>query len=190
MPEMTEGLTLRLDMDVAPLRKNIKEATTLGVNFGSSLVKAFEGITIHGKKASDVFKSFALGLSRQALRSATAPLNNLLSESLSGLFSSFNQSGASSSAVVPFARGGVVDGPTLFPFNGQRMGLMGEAGSEAILPLARGSDGKLGVRSTSEANTQTIVFNITTPNAESFRQSESQISAMVARAVGRGSRNL
>ncbi len=46
--------------------------------------------------------------------------------------------------IVPYAYGGVVDKPTLFPMaNG--MGLMGEAGAEAIMPLKRGKDGKLGV---------------------------------------------
>ena len=46
--------------------------------------------------------------------------------------------------LTPFASGGVVNGPTVFPMaNG--MGLMGEAGPEAIMPLKRGPDGKLGV---------------------------------------------
>jgi phage-related minor tail protein len=46
--------------------------------------------------------------------------------------------------LTPFANGGVVNGPTVFPMaNG--MGLMGEAGPEAIMPLKRGADGKLGV---------------------------------------------
>lgn len=46
--------------------------------------------------------------------------------------------------VIPFARGGVVDRPTLFPMaNGA--GLMGEAGPEAVMPLRRAADGKLGV---------------------------------------------
>lgn len=48
--------------------------------------------------------------------------------------------------LVPFADGGIVDGPTLFPMKGRRTGLMGEAGPEAIMPLSRGSDGRLGVR--------------------------------------------
>jgi lambda family phage tail tape measure protein len=40
--------------------------------------------------------------------------------------------------------GQIVDKPTVFPFaNG--IGLMGEAGAEAIMPLRRGADGKLGV---------------------------------------------
>ena len=46
--------------------------------------------------------------------------------------------------IVPFAYGGIVNKPTLFPMaNGA--GLMGEAGPEAIMPLRRGRGGKLGV---------------------------------------------
>jgi len=46
--------------------------------------------------------------------------------------------------IVPYAYGGIVNKPTLFPMaNG--MGLMGEAGAEAIMPLRRHSNGKLGV---------------------------------------------
>jgi hypothetical protein len=47
--------------------------------------------------------------------------------------------------VIPFANGGVVSSPTMFPMT-RGMGLMGEAGPEAIMPLQRGADGKLGVR--------------------------------------------
>lgn len=52
------------------------------------------------------------------------------------------------SGFVPFAMGGIVNQPTFFKFaNGgvPSLGLMGEAGPEAIMPLRRGSDGKLGV---------------------------------------------
>ena len=46
--------------------------------------------------------------------------------------------------IQQFYKGGVVDSPTIFPFkNG--IGLMGEKGSESIMPLKRGKDGKLGV---------------------------------------------
>jgi tape measure domain-containing protein len=48
--------------------------------------------------------------------------------------------------VIPFARGGVVDRPTLFGMAGGT-GLMGEAGAEGILPLKRGANGRLGVES-------------------------------------------
>jgi hypothetical protein len=47
--------------------------------------------------------------------------------------------------VKAFAKGGVVDSPTMFPMKGAT-GLMGEAGPEAIIPLKRGRDGSLGVQ--------------------------------------------
>jgi hypothetical protein len=46
--------------------------------------------------------------------------------------------------VVPFARGGIVNRPTMFKF-AKGTGLMGEAGPEGILPLRRGRGGRLGV---------------------------------------------
>ncbi len=49
------------------------------------------------------------------------------------------------SQIQAFANGGVVGGPTMFPMNGGKTGLMGEAGPEAIMPLKRGANGKLGV---------------------------------------------
>ena len=49
--------------------------------------------------------------------------------------------------IVPYAYGGIVKKPTLFPMANGGIGLMGEAGAEAIMPLKRGRDGKLGVAS-------------------------------------------
>ena len=48
--------------------------------------------------------------------------------------------------VEAYADGGVVGSPTLFPMAGGKTGLMGEAGPEAIMPLKRGANGKLGVQ--------------------------------------------
>lgn len=47
--------------------------------------------------------------------------------------------------VTPYAAGGIVTAPTIFPMS-RGMGLMGEAGPEAVMPLARGRDGRLGVQ--------------------------------------------
>lgn len=67
---------------------------------------------------------------------------------ISGLFGGGSAKGNVFSAgnAVPFAAGGVIGGPTMFPMAGGRFGLMGEAGPEAIMPLARDSSGRLGVR--------------------------------------------
>jgi lambda family phage tail tape measure protein len=62
--------------------------------------------------------------------------------------------------IVPYAMGGVVSKPTLFKFaqgGAMRTGLMGEAGPEAIMPLSRGANGKLGVASTGGGSTSVVV---------------------------------
>jgi phage-related minor tail protein len=59
--------------------------------------------------------------------------------------------------VTAFADGGVVNQPTMFPMaNGA--GLMGEAGPEAVMPLKRGKNGKLGVQ-VEGGSQQPIVIN-------------------------------
>jgi lambda family phage tail tape measure protein len=58
--------------------------------------------------------------------------------------------------IQAFARGGIVNGPTLFPF-AKGIGLMGEAGPEAIMPLRRGRDGNLGVMSSGGGTTNVVV---------------------------------
>lgn len=91
--------------------------------------------------------------------------------------------------VMPFAQGGVVGAPTYFPL-GRGLGIMGERGAEAVMPLARGPDGKLGVRSGGGGRSPSITVNIATPDVESFRRSEAQVSAALARAVARGQRGM
>ena len=91
--------------------------------------------------------------------------------------------------VRPFAAGGIVAAPTYFPMSGGT-GLMGEAGPEAILPLRRGSDGRLGVASATGARPVAVTVNIATPDPGAFRKSEAQVAATLARAVARGQRAL
>ena len=63
--------------------------------------------------------------------------------------------------IVPYAKGGIVNKPTLFQYASGgtgRFGLMGEAGAEAILPLRRGANGKLGVEAS--GTTSNVVVNV------------------------------
>jgi hypothetical protein len=65
--------------------------------------------------------------------------------------------------IVPFAMGGIVDKPTLFPFaNGGagRLGLMGEAGPEAIMPLRRLPSGRLGVEQAGGGSPVSVTVNV------------------------------
>ena len=92
--------------------------------------------------------------------------------------------------ITPFAAGGIVSSPMLFPM-AAGMGLMGEAGPEAVLPLSRLPGGELGVRAQGGTSQPvTVVMNITTPDAGSFQRSKGQITADYARALRGAHRNL
>jgi phage-related minor tail protein len=68
---------------------------------------------------------------------------------------------------------------------------MGERGAEAIMPLARGADGRLGVVAQDDsARPVSVTVNIAATDVDSFRRSESQITGALARAVTRGQRHL
>lgn len=54
---------------------------------------------------------------------------------------------------MPFATGGIVNRATIFPMRNGSTGLMGEAGPEAIIPLRRSPDGKLGIAGGGQATT-------------------------------------
>jgi len=64
--------------------------------------------------------------------------------------------------VTPFAAGGVLDGPTIFPMANGGLALGGEAGHEALMPLSRGADGKLGVENKSggSENEPSTIINV------------------------------
>ncbi|WP_411035095.1 phage tail tape measure protein [Shinella sp. BYT-45] len=148
-------------------------------SFGLALANALKGAAVDGKGLESVLRGLALRMSDIALSAGLKPLEGLLSAGVSELLG----------GVTPFAKGGVVSAPTYFG-SGGGLGLMGEAGAEAILPLKRGPDGALGVAAEGGGAGARIVFNVTTPDAASFRKSEGQIAAMLTRAVGRGQRSL
>jgi lambda family phage tail tape measure protein len=175
----------------------------LSKSFGQSLAGALSASTASGKQLSGVLDGIGQKLSHSLGRSAASTLQSTLTgglqgaaRALSAAASSFSFGGdlfpfakggvASAGSVMPFAAGGVVASPTYFPL-GRGLGLMGEAGAEAIMPLARGPDGRLGVRAGGGGGTGMTV-NIATPDLESFRRSEAQVSAALARAVARGRR--
>ena len=142
------------------------------------------------------FKSFARSIiadmARMIIKAAIlGPLFKFIAPAGgTGWFSSKKVAEASSNAlgnvygqngIVPFARGGIVDSPTLFPFaNGA--GLMGEAGPEAIIPLKRGRDGKLGVAGGGGTN---IAVNVdaTGSSAEGDTARSRELGTLIGAAI-------
>jgi phage-related minor tail protein len=144
-----------------------------------------------------VLKKLALRVSSLAVTAAFKPRASGLTSGISSLFSGLTGAGASTAvaaqanalgAIKPFASGGVTGTPTYFPMIGGGVGLAGEAGPEAIMPLVRGPDGRLGVSGSGGGNSITV--QIATPDLDSFRRSESYVTGQIARAVARGQRSL
>jgi lambda family phage tail tape measure protein len=159
---LRDGISSYLE-SIGSLSENI---STLAQNAFKGLEDAIVSLTMTGKFS---FKDFALSIIQDLTRLVTkmliiAPILQLIQSLIhGGSFLSgtnalsttklvpggiFANGGTFANGIQPFAAGGVVSSPTLFKFaNGGagRLGLMGEAGPEAIMPLRRGRDGKLGV---------------------------------------------
>ncbi len=186
-------IQVAIKADTTDLERSLEKTSKLGLQFGRTLTSAFEGVALKGTSLGDTINSLGLKLSSLAFRAAFKPLEqgigSLFGNLLSGAGGAMAQPGvAAQSMPTPFAKGGVIAAPVAFPF-GQGVGLAGERGAEAIMPLARGPDGRLGVAASGTGGA-VVTFNITSPDADSFRRSEAQLSAMLARAVGQGQRNL
>lgn len=186
----------------AELTRTAEAGKTLSTALSSGLDKAFGAALKDGAKLSDVLRTLALDVSRSAASSAIGGLTGQISGALGGTLGAAIGQGIGSilpfakgaafdaGKVRAFAKGGIVDGPTLFPMQGAT-GLMGEAGPEAILPLQRTADGRLGVASGGAGQgAPSVSVTIVTRDADSFASSRTQIAATLARAVDRGRRNL
>jgi phage-related minor tail protein len=180
-------------------QRQLETLDRLAQRFGASLSGALGAGAADGKRLDAALSSLGRTLANAAMRAAMRPLQASLRQGFESLFKSvFDIGGATAFAkggvvaggrVTPFASGGVVAAPTYFPLRGG-LGLMGERGAEAVMPLARGPDGRLGVRGGGDARPIAVTVNVTTPDADSFRRSEAQVSAALARAVARGRRGL
>jgi phage-related minor tail protein len=132
-----------LDRSMRTIDRSMRDINRSAGQFGRALSDAFaQGVT-GSRGLDDVLKSLYLRISDIALRLAFKPLENALTAGFSGLFA-----GSGAGPIQPFASGGIIGTPTYFPLRSGGAGLAGEAGPEAIMPLARGPDGRLGVAAT------------------------------------------
>ncbi len=169
-----------------------REVASLSAGIGGGLKRAFDGLVFGGASLSQtlqtVAKAMADSMYAVAMRPVSSALGGLLAQGVQAALPFANGAAFSQGRVVPFATGGVVSSPTTFPMKGAT-GLMGEAGPEAIMPLSRGPDGRLGVQMQGGGRPVSVVFNITTPDVAGFRRSQGQIAAQMGRVLGQGQRN-
>lgn len=123
---------------------------------------------------------------QQVAKPAAEGIGNLLRKGAMAIFGG-GQTTASAygnvfqnGSVKAFADGGIVSSPTFFPMS-NGTGLMGEAGPEAIMPLKRGPNGKLGVEAS--GGQQVVVnqsFNFAANGDESVKKIIAQAAPQIA----------
>ena len=175
---------------VKSLKEAYKAATDLGTSLSSVAVNGVNGIAdafaelaLTGKASfADLTRSILADLTKIFMRMAVFEFLNF---AFPGLKLKTNAVGNvyAQNGIQKFAMGGVVNKPTIFPFaNGT--GLMGEAGPEAIMPLQRAANGKLGVIA-SGGGTTNVVVNVDAggTSVEGDQAQAKQLGVVVSAAV-------
>lgn len=188
------------------LREMVDLARTMEETLAGAFTDLFSSLVTGTESLGEALKNFLTSLTKQITELL---LQLALSKIFSGLFSPFSLAtpgGAAptgggglapggipipytnakgnifSGGIRPWASGGVVQSPAYFA-SGGRMNVMGEAGPEAVLPLGRDAQGRLGVRG---GGGTTIVVNVSTPDADSFIKSKRQVATATNRALRYG----
>jgi hypothetical protein len=186
--------------ELARIRQSLGEASRglsdLERGFAGGLRRAIDGLVVDGDRLSTalatVGRAMVDTIYKAAMRPVADHLGGALAQGLGGLVRNVlpfaDGAPFAQGRVMPFAKGGVVSRATTFPMRGGT-GLMGEAGPEAIMPLARGHDGRLGVRSDGTRSAPSVTIHVHTPDVAGFRRSEGQIAAEMSRLLARGARN-
>ena len=138
------------------MKERTKQAAQAARDLGLSFSSAFEDAVLGGKKLSDVLAALAQDIAKIFLRrSVTEPLLNAAPNLFSGFFPNAMGAVYSSPSLSQYS-GGVYNTPQAFTF-AKGAGVFAEAGPEAIMPLHRGPDGKLGVKSAGAGETNVSI---------------------------------
>lgn len=180
LPKVTQAKKDKVDRDnegplkakMRELRNNTDDINAALDNVGAKGLQSLEdglvGVLDGTKSVAQAFSEMANQIIADLMRIA---VQKLIVSAIGGLFADggafsggtqmFANGGAFSGGTEFFATGGVVTRPTAFGMSGGRMGIMGEAGPEAIMPLRRLPNGRLGVETTGGAGGQQNNVSVT-----------------------------
>lgn len=144
-------------------QKNTKKTSDeFGISaklWANDLAQGLAQAIVNAEDLGDALRNIAKSI-------AGSVLQKLIGGWIGGLFADGGV--FSGGSVVPFARGGIVDRPTIFPM-AHGLGLMGEAGPEAVMPLTRTAGGELGVKAEGNGGGEmNITMNINAVDSRSF----------------------
>tara|TARA_Y100001973_G_C5204996_1_gene340818 strand:- start:144 stop:2345 length:2202 start_codon:yes stop_codon:yes gene_type:complete len=171
------------------LQDNLEELAVTSIN---KLADGFAELAVSGKASfGDLARSILADLQRMIVKA-------LFFKTLFGLFPGletflgFEKGGVVEKSakgnvfarnnVQPFYRGGVVDKPSIFPMS-TGVGLMAERGPEAIMPLKRGRDGKLGVQASGGIGNIVVNVDASGSSVEGSEQEGRELGRLISVAI-------
>lgn len=177
---LRDGVKTYLE-SIGTLASNISDATSRTLSGLEDQLVQF--VTTGKASFRDLAQSVLADMARIVARQMIIkPILMGLNALIPGLKLSANGNIFDAQGIQPFAMGGIVDRPTLFPF-AKGVGLMGEAGPEAIMPLKRGADGKLGVAGGGGQTNVTVNVDAKGTSAQGDEGKGNQLARVVAQAV-------
>ena len=179
--------TLRLTQAERDRQAVVEEAASqqeqLANFIGNSMENAMMGIVDGTVSVKDAFKSMASEIIKELYRVLVVQQMVNAAKGFFGLTAADGAVVSGGSEVKAYANGGVVSGPTTFPMAGGKTGLMGEAGPEAIMPLKRGANGKLGVQMEGGSQGNVVInqsFNFQANGDDSVKKLIAQAAPKIA----------
>lgn len=182
---------LQRELEMLQKMQQIKQ---LADNVGDAFSYALGDIVVNAKNANEALNDLLLTVYKLVFNEVVGkPIAAAISSGLFGIFGGLFTAGVGakglaydSGGVVPMAAGGIVRSPTRVPM-AKGSALMGEQGAEAVFPLTKMSDGRLGLSADvgNRGNPTVVNINITAKDVDSFRRSQPQIAAAMQRAASR-----
>ena len=171
------------------LQNNLEELAVTSIN---KLADGFAELAVSGKASfGELARSILKDLQRMIIRA-------LFFKAIFGLFPGlenflgFEKGGVveksakgnvfAKNKIVPYRKGGIVEKPTIFPMK-TGVGLMSEAGPEAIMPLKRGRGGRLGVESSGGVGNVVVNVDASGSNVQGDNAQASELGKMLGAAV-------
>ena len=186
--EDKKGLPGLEDLNTTPLQNFAKTAFDIAKQTEEAFVNAFKGaedaivkFVLTGKlNFRDLANSIISDLTRMFVRYAiTKPLFGAIFPNIE-----FAKGGVidAGNKITKYARGGIINKPTIFPMK-DGLGLMGEAGAEAIMPLKRGKDGKLGVQASGGIGNIVVNVDASGSSVETNETQSAELGKMLGAVV-------
>ena len=171
------------------LKSQIGELAVNGIN---KLADGFVQLAMTGKASfADLARSILADLQRMILRALFFKALFAFAPGLEKFFK-FEKGGEikksakgnvfAENKIVPYASGGVIDKPVIFPM-AKGMGLAGEAGPEAILPLKRGKGGRLGVEASGGVSNIVVNVDASGSSVEGNEQQGRELGRVISAAI-------